>query len=114
MLLIRIIPYALSFFVLSEKTDKTSKEIVNESKTLMKNNKLNFVILMISFIGWYILIYLIKELAYHYAPYVVYYIISFLPTILLTPYILASQYNFYEDLSSNSTEEASKKEKVEE
>ena len=37
-----------------------------------------------------------------FVPYFVYYLISFLPTILLTPYITATQYAFYEQVSSDT------------
>lgn len=110
---IRILPYYFGFFILSESPDKKVKEIIKESKEKFKGHLIDFILLFVSFLGWAILFKLIEAVAYAFAPYVVYYLISFLPTILLTPYVTATQYAFYEDAVSNSNpKQETKKEEI--
>lgn len=90
--------FVLSLFCLVDNGDKPSKEHVSKSKTLMKGNKLKYLNLIFSFIGYYILIILILNIAKYFLDKNLIQIISTILTMLLTPYITISQYIFYEEL----------------
>lgn len=47
--------YSLSYYVLYDNPNKTGKEIVEESETLMRGNRWSFFWLGLTFIGWVIL-----------------------------------------------------------
>ena len=99
---IRILPYYFGFFILSEDSSKKVKDVVKESKEKFKGHLIDFILLFVSFLGWAISFKLVEAIAFMFVPYIVYYLISFLPTILLTPYITATQYAFYENVSSDT------------
>lgn len=106
-LVLKLLPYSFSFFIFSEHPERTAKEITTESKKLMKGNLLSFIILIFSFIGWYLLLTVINEVAYFLValdkiPYFIYFLSSYLQTIFLTPYIIATQYAFYEELLADN------------
>ena len=50
------IPYVLSSYILASNKDMKAKEIIETSSSLMENKKWNFVKLIISFLGWYIVL----------------------------------------------------------
>ena len=54
--------YALAPMILRDRPDLTPLQCIKESKRLMKGNKANLLTLDLSFIGWYLLMYL-PELA---------------------------------------------------
>lgn len=97
-----LISYALNFvlslFCLVDNNDKTAKENTNKSKTLMKGNKLKYIGLSLSFIGFYILIGLISYILGYFLDEFFLQIASTILSMLLTPYITISQYIFYEEL----------------
>lgn len=102
-LLIMLLPYSFSFFIFSENPDMNAKEIINKSKELMKGNLVSFILLTLSFIGWYLLITIIVNVIYYLVainilPYALYFLSSYISTLFLTPYMLATQYAYYEDL----------------
>lgn len=116
-LIIRLLPYSFCFFILSENKDKKSKEIITESKNLMKGNLISFIILTLSFIGWYLLITVFVNVIYYFVaigkiPNVLYVLSTYISTIFLTPYMTATQYAYYEDLLSDKSN--TKKEDVKE
>lgn len=89
--------YVLSPFIYYEKSSTSYKEIMTTSNKLMKNKKIKLVLLMLSFIGWFILIGLIVSiLAYFIEMKYITPIILVLYS-LLKPYITVSQSIFYED-----------------
>lgn len=102
--LIIIIPYALSMFVLYDNSNKTGKEIINMSADLMNGNKLKYIYLILSFLGWYILFYIILGILNYFLPSNIINILSYAPTVLITPYITATQFNFYESLKGEEKE----------
>ena len=102
-LVIKILPYSFSFFILSETPEKKTKEITTLSKELFKGNFLNYILLVLSFIGWFLLITIITNIVYYFSsnnmiPEIVYEASTYLQTIFLTPYIIATQYAFYEEI----------------
>lgn len=53
--IIAAIRYSQSFFILKEHPEYGIRQCVNESKKMMKGNKGNYFIMMLSFIGWFAL-----------------------------------------------------------
>ena len=107
-LVIKLLPYAFSLFIFSENTEKSAKEITNQSKNLMKGNLLSYILIIISFIGWYLLNTIIINILYYLValdmiPYIIYYLSTYLSTIFLTPYMMATLYAFYEETLADKT-----------
>ena len=121
-LILMLLPYSFSFFIFSENPDMKAKDIVNKSKELMKGNLINFILLTLSFIGWYLLITIVINVLYYLVainvlPYVIYFLSTYISTLLLTPYMLATQYAYYEDIlaekNGNNKNKDVKKETIE-
>lgn len=89
--LIYLIPkgylYALSYYVLYDNPDKSGKEIVEISESLMKGNRWNLFWLCLTFIGWAILSILTL----------------YIGTLWLVPYMMVSFVCFYESLTEKTT-----------
>ena len=79
--LIMMLPYLLSNYVIVENPYLSVQELFQESARLMEGNKWNFILLLLSFIGWFILGYLTFGLV----------------NILVAPYLSASLAAFYLD-----------------
>lgn len=105
-MLILLLPYVLTSFVLYDNPEKTSKEILQISSKLMKNNKLRYVGLMFSFFGWFLLAGIVTYIATAFLPDFANVILSYVPMLFLTPYITITQLSFYENLkAANFTEQ---------
>ena len=112
--LIKFLPYALSFIILADNPEYSPKEILDKSAELMKNRKLEYFTLCLSFLGWILLIAIVSiivtmavknTLATD--------IISNIGTVILSPYILISEIVYYEKASSkieNSEKDTEKQE----
>lgn len=83
-LLIKSYLYSLSFFILYDHPDWSSKDIVEESERLMKGNRWRYFCLLLSFIGWILL----SVLSLY---------IGFLWTL---PYMFIAYVYFYEHLAN--------------
>lgn len=86
-LVIRSYNYVLSFYLLYDHPDKTSKEIVEESEILMKGNRWSFFWLGLTFIGWAILTVFTL----------------YIGLLWFIPYVMVSFVCFYEALSKKET-----------
>lgn len=113
--IVKTLSYILTSYVLYDNENSTCKEIVEKSAVLMKGNKWKYIGLCLSFIGWYLLIYII-------AIFTATACVSILSSstlgvllgtvltvaftsiavLLLTPYISFTLISFYEDLNSVS------------
>lgn len=93
--------YSLSYYILFDNPEWTGKQVVEKSKYLMKGNKLNLVLLTLSFIIWYMVIYLIGTFLSYIIGSISIIIVTLL-SILLVPYITATTICFYEELLSSS------------
>ncbi len=62
-LLNRILRYALAYNILLDHPDWTAREALYESKVLMANRRWSYFVLMLSFLGWSLLICCIAYLA---------------------------------------------------
>jgi uncharacterized membrane protein len=79
--------YSLSFYILYDNPDKSGKEIVEESATLMQGNRWRFFWLGLTFIGWVIL----SAFTFY------------IGMLWVMPYIMVAFVCFYEDLAGQPT-----------
>lgn len=82
--------YPLSYIIAAESPELSTKEILSQSETLMKNKRAKLFILQISFIGWFILSFFTLGLGF----------------LWLLPYIQFSTFAFYNNVKE---EKSSKK-----
>lgn len=82
-LTIKELLYSLSMFILYDNPDMTTKEIVEESERLMKGNRLKYIWLELTFIGWFLLIPFTFGIG----------------ALWLIPYVIVAIICFYENLS---------------
>lgn len=78
--------YSLSYYILFDNPNKSGKEIVEESASLMKGNRWRYVWLGFTFIGWAILAAIPFYIGFFW----------------LIPYIQVAMVCFYEDLANKS------------
>jgi uncharacterized membrane protein len=106
---IEFLPYALSFMVLADHPELNSKAILEKSRKIMKNKKMEYLLLCLSFIGWLLLIAIVAAIASSIiqASYIVE-IIADIGIIILSPYILTSQITYYEDISDETSSDENK------
>lgn len=64
--IIKAIAYSQALYIKAEKPDTEVMECLRESEELMRNHKMEYFILQLSFIGWYLLIGITFGLAYIY------------------------------------------------
>ncbi len=102
-LFVKYIYYSLCFYILKDKPGKTSKEIVQMSHDLMKGNVLRYIGIVVSFIGWYLLIFAIGFLSLYFLPEDISTIIMQLCLLVLSPYIITTTIGFYEDILYDKT-----------
>lgn len=95
---IKSFSYSLTFYILYDKQDATGKEITEKSAELMKGNKLTLFLLSLSFIGWYLLIYLAALVSVIILGELAGTVVTAVLTLLLTPYVTAATICFYEEL----------------
>jgi len=93
----KALPLSLAYYVLYDNSEFTGKEVLEKSKALMKSNILNLVLLLISFVPWFLLIYMISYIFTLFIGSIAVFISTVL-CILLAPYITTSTVCFYEEL----------------
>ncbi len=101
-LIVKSLYYTLTTYVLYDNPNLTGLEIVNKSAELMQNNRMNYVTLCISFIGWYFLIAVISVLLENFFSFYASIVVT-IGSLLLSPYISVSVVNFYEFLADIDT-----------
>lgn len=52
---VRYIPYSMSMYILAENPRQSAREIIKESKEIMKGNKIAYFMMLVSFFGWFLL-----------------------------------------------------------
>lgn len=95
-----ILKYTLTAFICATDNELSSKDITLKSAELMKKNKLKYILLMLSFIGWlilgavvcFILSYFISNSNFISSVLIIFYAI-------LRPYMIASEFSFFENLT---------------
>lgn len=94
--------FVLVLFINYDDSKLPVKEIIKKSKELMKKNKFKYVLLVLSFILWFIIFALLgKILNYFIDPTYSIYISNILFS-LITPAITISQYIFYDSLENTN------------
>lgn len=88
-LFITSLSYSLTYFIAYDNENMSGKEVVEESKKMMKGNRGKYVLLQLSFIGWAIL-----------SVFTLY-----IGILWLTPYMQVAMICFYEFLKDNKVEE---------
>lgn len=91
------IPYVLSSYILANNKDLKAKEIIETSNSLMENKKWNFVKLIISFLGWYIVLAVIVAIGKMQFGENIASILNWIGMFLLMPYLITSIRVFYEE-----------------
>lgn len=100
LLFIKSLDFALVLFINYDDPKLSVKKIIKKSKELMEKNKLKFVLLILSFILWFIILVLLENiLSYFINPTYSTYISNALFAII-TPIITISQYIFYDSLAN--------------
>ena len=112
-LLIMLLPYSFSFIILSESPKEKVKDIIKASKALFKGNAIDYFIVLLSFIGWFILYLIAITIIYYFVaigalPGIIYNLFQYVPTVFITPYIIATQYAFFEDVYAVKRTESKK------
>ncbi len=77
--IIKAYSYSMALYVFAENKEKGAKECIKESMQMMDGHKMEFFVLELSFIGWYLLGIITLGIAY----------------IWVVPYISATIVNFY-------------------
>ena len=100
-----MLKYALVPFIYKSNPELSPREIVKKSNELMKKQKLNYIFLILSFAGWLLLTSLILLVLGYFveAAYLTPIIILFYT--LIRPYIIASEWNFFENLNEQPEKE---------
>lgn len=99
---IAAIPYVLSSYILVDNKEMTTKEIIEKSASLMENKRWNFVKLILSFLGWFLILAVITTIANMLGGELVGNIVNCIGLVLLMPYLVTSIRIFYEEC--NDTE----------
>lgn len=100
-LLYKALAYALTIYLLIDNPEANSKEVISKSCELMKGNKLKYIGLFLSFIGWFLLCGIISGLASIIST-ILGAILTLITSLVLTPYLTFAEINFYEDLAGIS------------
>ena len=88
--IIKAYSYSMSFYILAENPNMTAREALNESKEIMKGNKLNLFVLELSFILWAFAIIFTLGIA----------------AIYVEPYMQLTYVNFYHNIKRQPAAEA--------
>ena len=109
LLLYYILKYALVAYIYHENPEMSEKDIVNKSKELMKGNKFKYILLLLSFLHWFLIgaiILLVLNIfidAKYLTPFMVFFYSS------IRPHIVTSKAEFYNELNDIKEENTSKK-----
>lgn len=95
---IRMLLYTLSYYIAVAKENISTKEAVNESARLMKGNRGRYFCLVLSFIGWALLLGLASGFIGILKIDVLTELVSTISTAVLAPYIAFATIAFYKDV----------------
>lgn len=103
-LLIKSLKFVLTLYVIHDNSNSTGKEIVEKSQKLMKGNIGKYLLLNLSFILWYLLIFFTAyTISFFYLNEILIYSIAQVGFLLLAPYVDTSLICFYEKLDDTSS-----------
>lgn len=80
--IIKGLSYSMSMYILAENPDMPALEAIDRSKKMMDGHKMELFVLMLSFIGWYLLCMVTFGIA----------------AIYVVPYMSATMANFYNNI----------------
>lgn len=103
LLIILNLYYAFAFYLLKDKPEKSSKELVLLSKTLMKGNLIKYITLGLSFFGWYLLIFAVSFVLAYFLPSKLVNLVPEIGSLFIFPYITTTLIGFYEDVLYDKT-----------
>ncbi|MGN1299489.1 MAG: DUF975 family protein [Candidatus Scatovivens sp.] len=92
--------YVFVLFINYDNPKKTCKEILSDSKNLIKKNKFKYILLILSFILWFIIFALFSKILTYFVDKTVNDFIVNASFSIITPAIIISQYIFYDDLNN--------------
>lgn len=91
---IKMVSYAMTDFIAIDHPDWTANQCISESRRLMNGNKMRYVCLMLSFIGWFIAVAIANGIP----------LVGNFAQWFFMPYFEAAKGAFYEDLLDNDIE----------
>lgn len=105
--IIKNLYYVLTTYIGLDNHNLTTKEAVNKSQELMKDNRWKYFCLVMSFLGWYILAFVVGGVLKNILPniFLITNLISVLGTIIINPYMNMSALAFYESLVNKNNEQ---------
>lgn len=93
--------YLLAIYCLVDDPNVPTMKILNKSKSLMRGNKLKYIAIVLSFLKYFIALFIIVfTLSFFIPDAAISYIILVLKNIFI-PYLTLTLYNFYEELDNN-------------
>ena len=103
-LIIKSLKFVLTLYVIHDNPNSTGKEIVEKSQKLMKGNIGKYILLNLSFILWYLLIFFAAyTISFFYLNELLIASIMQIGLLILTPYVDTSIICFYENLDDSSS-----------
>jgi uncharacterized membrane protein len=96
--IIASIRYSQAFYILIDHPEMKASDAINRSKEMMDGQKWKYFLLMLSFIGWYILLIFVLVILSAMGLQILSIIAFSIGMLGLMPYIYATQASFYEDL----------------
>ena len=91
---IKTISYSMTDFVAIDHPDWSANQCITESRRLMDGNKLRYFCLMLSFVGWFILVAVASSIP----------LVGNFAQWFFMPYFESAKAAFYEDLLDNDAE----------
>lgn len=99
---IRMLLYTFAYYIAVAKENISTKEAVNESARLMKGNRGRYVCLILSFIGWALLLGLVSSLVGILKVDILTDLATLLPSAILAPYIAFATIALYQDIERSN------------
>ena len=84
--IIKALSYSMSMYILAENPDMPALEAIDRSKKMMDGHKMELFVLLLSFIGWYLLCAVTAGIA----------------AIYVIPYVNAAVTNFYNSIKNEA------------
>lgn len=112
-LIYHVLKYILIAYIYHDNPKLSFKDILEKSKTLMEKNKINYILLLLSFLHWFLLaalLLLILNLfieGKYLTPFMVFFY------SLIKPYIIIAKAEFYQELNTAKEENIEEKNKEE-
>lgn len=101
-MVLALLRYAMASMVLADEPSTGVMQAIRRSKELMKHQKGNFFLLMLSFVGWYLLLVLLEILLINMVGYVLASTIYMVLSLALNVYISTTACAFYMNAKGES------------